>query len=465
MGNISINQEVGREKELNGQDFNWEQESYRLGCEIARKEALQRLREMDDRLFACHPPSWEAKDFNERTLATRFGELTVNRRLYQDEKGAYHYLLDEYLGWTSKQLATPSLQESLVELATEKSFNQVSKTLSNLTAAVLSTSTIHRLLQKTAKRAIEKEKADCQAIFERGELPSGGKRKSPILFSEYDGIWIHLQREAQEQYELKNGIAYEGWRKLPGKGERYSLINKKVYSHSCDGIPFWEGASLEWSRHWDLSSLNRIVIGGDGASWIDGGIGEFAGSIRQLDGFHLARACGRGWQEGGALYQAIRAGETELARRFMHKLIPREGVGTCKARKYVERNLEKGRDWRTQIKLESIEGRGMGTMESNEDKLVANRMKKKGLSWTISGAYRMHKAIQLAANSEIKLFCRRQKSAKKKEIAITPVVSKSRSNGHQKWLEASVPALSGPHASRLWVEKLRNMVYPSYPVN
>jgi hypothetical protein len=462
MGNNSINQELGREKEINRGDLNWEEESYQIGCAVAREEALKRLKAMDDRLFQNHPPSWEPKDFNERTLAVRFGDLTISRRLYLDEKGDYHYLLDEYLGWLPKQLATPSLQESLVELATQKSFNQVSKTLSKLTAAVLSARTIHRLLHKTAKGAIDKEKEDCQAVFERGELPPLGQPQIPLLFSEYDGIWVHLQREDQKQYELKNGIAYEGWERLSGKEERYRLLNKKVYCQADTEIPFWEGVSLEWARHWDLSRLPGIVIGGDGANWIDGGLEEFANSIRQLDGFHLARACGRGWQEGKSLYQAIRAGQVEASYQLLQTLIPREGVGVRQARKYVENNLEKGQDWRNRIKME---GRGMGSMESNEDKLVANRMKKQGLSWTIKGALRMHKTIQLAANGQIKPFCFRSVPPVKKET-LTPLARlKREGNDYQKWVEASVPALVGPHACRPWVKKLRDIVYPSFPVN
>jgi hypothetical protein len=462
MGNNSINQKSKVGNGYRRQDVNWEEESYQIGCAAARQEALQRLKEIDDRLFDSHNPGWKTKDFNERTLATRFGELVISRRLYQDEKGTYHYLLDEYLGWSAHQLATSSLQESLVELATEKSFNQVSQTLSKLTAAVLSSRTIHRLLHKTAKGAIDQEKEDCQAVYSRGELPSVSKPKKPILFSEYDGIWVHLQREEQKQYELKNGIAYEGWERLSGKAERYRLINKKVYCQADDKIPFWEGASLEWSRHWDLGHLEKIVIGGDGASWIDSGLEEFADSIRQLDGFHLARACGRGWQEGRVIYQAIRAGEAETAHRLMNTSIPREGVGVSKARKYVERNVEKGKDWRNRIQME---GRGMGSMESNEDKLVANRMKKQGLSWTKEGAYRMHKVIQLVANGQISQFCLRSKPTPKRKVIPPSARSKIQSNGYQKWLEASVPALVGPHAGRPWVDNLRNMVYPSSPVN
>ena len=401
MGSISITQGINGEK-VNSQDSEWEKVCYQKGCQLARQEAIQRLKEIDDWLFKQHSLIWEDKGFKERTLVTRFGELTISRRLYLDEDGGHHFLLDEYLGWMPKQVATPNLQESLVTLATQVPFRQVSGTLENLTAGVLSASTIYRLVQKTAHSAIENEKEDWQDLFERGELPSSDGRRVFILFSEEDGTFIHLQREEQKQYEIKQSIAYEGWERLSGKEERYRLLNKRVYCHANEGIPFWEGVSLEWSRKWDLGYLKEIVIGGDGANWIDSGIAEFARAIRQLDGFHLARACGRGWQEGNAIYEAIRAGEIEKARSLINNLVPREGVGVQQSRRYVKRNLDKGKDWRTcsqhPIGAESqMEGRGLGTMESNEDKLVANRMKKRGLSWTIEGALRMNKALQLAA--------------------------------------------------------------------
>ncbi len=458
MGSISISQQDY--KANTNQDLDWEQESYQIGCELVRQEALKRLQAIDERLFTTHPSSWEVKGFNKRTLATRFGELSIRRRLYQDESGQYHYLLDEYLGWSRYQLATPSLQESLVELATEKSFHQVSKTLTKLTAAVLSTKTIHRLLQRTAMGAIKQEKANWQALFEEGKLPPGSNHKVHILFSEGDGTFIHLQREDQSHYEVKNAIAYEGWERLSGKEERYKLVGKRVYCQANEEIPFWEGASLEWCRRWDFGLIKHIVIGGDGANWIDSGIGEFTSAVRQLDGFHLARACGRGWQGGKAIYQAIRAGETEEARRLMQSLIPREGTGVRKARQYVERNLEKGRDWRTGVK---IEGRGLGTMESNEDKLVANRMKKQGISWRVKGALRMNKMIQLVANGEVSPFCMGEGPIWKKENVRHPDL-KPRSEDYPKWLDAGIPALTGPHASRPWAQKLRNMVYASFPV-
>jgi hypothetical protein len=316
------------------------------------------------------------------------------------------------------------------------------------------------LVTKTAERAVEKEEEDWQAVFERGEIPLGEK-KVPILFSEGDGTWIHLQQEEQEHYEIKDGIAYEGWERLAGKEERYALINKRVYCQGNEKIPFWEGASLEWSRVWDLSYLKEIVVGGDGAKWIDEGIEVFAGAKRQLDGFHLARASGRGWQEGQAIYEAIRAGKAEESRSLIGKAISKEGKGSAQSRRYVENNLEKGRDWRTQS---TTEGRGLGTMEANQDKLIANRMKKRGFSWTQKGALRMAKVLQLRANGEIRSHCERRQPVERK----APMKMKRwhfNSNSPQKWLEAGLPSLVGPHANRPWVEKLRHMTNLSYRLN
>ena len=53
-------------------------------------------------------------------------------------------------------------------------------------------------------------------------------------------------------------------------------------------------AILEWAKEYDLSEVKTVIVRGDGANWVEAGKGEFARSVMQLDGFHLARACGRG---------------------------------------------------------------------------------------------------------------------------------------------------------------------------
>jgi hypothetical protein len=184
-----------------------------------------------------------------------------------------------------------------VDSATGSTFRRISREVEKYTAGVLSASSVHRLLQRVAQDAIDKEKADWHSCFEEGALSPPGERKVPVLYTEADGLWIHLQQEEQEHYELKNSIADEGWELIPGKEESYRLVGKKIYCHGDSGsysIPFWDGAGLEWHKWWDLRYTKLIVVGGDDAPWIDKGVEELGFSVRQLDAFHLARSCRKG---------------------------------------------------------------------------------------------------------------------------------------------------------------------------
>ena len=98
-----------------------------------------------------------------------------------------------------------------MELACQVPFRQVVKTLKKLVAGVVSRTAIHRILQEITGYVTHTEKAQWEACFQEAALPEPGKRKVPFLFVETDGSWVHLQREEQEHYELKNAIVYEGW--------------------------------------------------------------------------------------------------------------------------------------------------------------------------------------------------------------------------------------------------------------
>ena len=113
----------------------------------------------------------------------------------KDKSGNRHHLLDEYLDLPPYKSSTPSMTRVLVKFATETSFQKVSDTMSELVAGVLSDSTIHRLLQELAGRAIEQEKGEHSDCFHEGKLPEPGDRQVSILYTEADSIWVHLQRE------------------------------------------------------------------------------------------------------------------------------------------------------------------------------------------------------------------------------------------------------------------------------
>ena len=388
-------------------DHSWEEDCYGTAFHASRALAEWYVKSKDDEILQKRPSGLRVKDTHERTLVTRFGDITVNRRYYQDGHGIYHYLLDEYLSWRPNQAATPSLTEALVDSATGSTFRRVGREVQKYTAGIISASTVHRLLQKVAHDAIDRDRNEWKSCFEDGSLSPPGDRRVAVLYTEADGIWVNLPQEEQEHYELKNAIAYEGWSPVPGQEERYQLVGKRVYSHGDNSIPFWEGASLEWHKWWELGYTSLMVVGGDDASWIDKGTDELGFSVRQLDGFHLARACRKGWKQGADMYNAIRSGTAKQS--FIH-LEERDGKTAQKARKYVLDRLEKGVDWRKKVpkglQLPEV-ARGLGAIEGNESNLFSDRMKDRGMSWTISGAQHMGKAIQLSFNGELAKWCGR----------------------------------------------------------
>lgn len=244
-----------------------------------------------------------------------------------------------------------------------------------------------------------------------------------------------------------------GWERLPQRQERYRLANKKVYCHGTPEIPFWDGAGLMFHRYWDLSYTKLIVLGGDDADWINDGMDAMGYCVRQLDGFHLSRYCRRGWKEGKVVYDALRCGVVVSG-----ELHEREGKTAQKSRDYISRHQTEGIDWRVKIGSDfpiPEDARGLGTMEGNESHLFSDRMKDRGMSWTIKGAQHMGKAIQLVANGELGKWCDNNPPKSGRQKLSFDVFDSQQTT--QNTPRGALPALSGPHASRPWAKDIRQL--------
>ncbi|MDA1229115.1 MAG: ISLre2 family transposase [Chloroflexi bacterium] len=450
---------------------NWEAEFYRWACAKAQQAAKEWLEALDAELLAKKPTGLQVVGFRTRAVVTRFGDVEVSRRMYRQADGTTRFLLDETLGWSPRRVVSPSIAESIVRIASSVPFRETERIVSNLTAGVVSAMTVHRLLQEAGNTGIEEEEGRWEACYENGMQVCAGTESPEVLYTEADGVWIHLQREKRKHHEVKSGVVYQGWERIRGYAEeRYQLVGKRVYCQASERVPFWEGASLEWGKVYDLSKLKLVVLGGDGANWIEAGTDEYAAAVFQLDGFHLKRACGQafGGENGRKIYEAIRAGETDVARQLMAAAGVVESSGYVqKAREYVEANIRKGRDWRVGREDVPDGARGLGTMESNGDKLTANRMKKRGMSWTVSGAQRMAKVIQMERNGELGQLYRPRLSPSKpspqrrRRRTLTAVPDHS----HGDWLQAGLPALTGRENSSPTVLALHDIVHQHHLLN
>jgi hypothetical protein len=447
----------------------WEEKVFGRVCAQGRGEAVAYLEGLEEALFGQRPAGWAVVGFRTRTLVTRFGEVRFRRRLYRDESGKYRFLLDEYLRLKAHQAATPEMQAICTSMSSEMSFRKAADMIARCLAGVLSPSSCWRLLQRTGKAAASAEAAAVEAVFERGEpLAQAGEREVERLYIEADGVYVRLQRQPQSHLELRSAIAYEGWERLTGTREAYRLRGKRVYCHAGQPLPFWEGASLAWTRRWDVSRVREVIIGGDGAGWIRAGAEEFPAAIWHLDNFHLARACGRayGAQVGQELYGALRAGQTAEVEEWLQHAPLREGKQAQRDSRWVKKIAQQrwGLDWRVRLAVDTEGERGLGCIEGNQAHLLAVRMKGKGRSWSPAGAHHMAKVRELLANQEMEGWCYRPTHFEKLARRHTGKPRPRRSNpGH--WLQATLPALHGSAQNAPWVQRLRQKIHPPYLPN
>ncbi|MBI2304156.1 MAG: ISLre2 family transposase [Chloroflexi bacterium] len=405
----------------------------------------------------------EVEGFRQRRVVTLFGDVVVRRRLYRDKEGKRRFLLDEALGLDKRSPLSPQVRELSALLGSYLPFGKCEQLLRKLIPDGVSHTTIHRQVARVTGPALAREEEEVEEVFEQGKAPEVGKREVPLLLVEGDGVSVALQREKARRAEVKVGIAYEGWEAV---GQRHRLKQKTVYMGIMGGEGFWEGFSLRLAKEYDLAKVGQVVVGGDGAPWVKQGA-ELIGGVYQLDRFHLRRALlrGLGADQGLAqeVYRACVRGDVSLVDRLLlqdqAQASGERAQRIAELRAYILENAGGLVDYRVKLGIAGL--RGMGAIEGNVDKLVASRMKKRGMSWTIRGAQRMARLIQMQHEGDIPSW-RDTSQPRRPAVVQGPAPSPKPTNDQHDpgaWLNVNLPALQGPHHNRPWALALRRMAH------
>jgi hypothetical protein len=445
----------------------------KMSLEVGRSFCKQVLELLDEYIFRQRGKELKVERIRSRWVIFSLGNVNIKRRQYIDQEGKRRYLLDEYLGLEGKSPLTPEIKESSIFLTTLLPFVKCAVVMEkNLPQAAVSHTTLHRTVSKVTQPWLQAEESRKQQVYERGELPEGEERKVSHLMVEADGVNIALQREKQNKAEIKVGIAYEGWQEVSRR--RYRLTGKTSYCALTSGSSFWEGFSLQLATRYDLASTGNIIVGGDGARWVKDGV-DLLGGCFQLDRFHLLRALRRAlsWQTHliKPIYTACNEGDWlrahSLLLQALNQASGNEKDEIQRVIQYLGDNVAGLMDYRLKEDGGGTHLRRTGGIESNVDKLIANRMKKKGMSWTIKGAQHMACLLMLTAEHKLSEICK-PKKVKIKWAASTNkarrVLVKNIVTLEEKWLQGTLPALYGPHQGRYWVKYLKNLSEVSFNV-
>jgi hypothetical protein len=372
-----------------------EQTFLEVGKKLGREALGSVLKQMDKTLEESRDKErYVLKDVRSRKILTTLGELNLHRRYYRDQKEKRHVaLLDEALGIEKDSRLSGRLKDLSCQFATEMSFGKVSQLLESTLGEAVSRHGIWKTVQEKGAEVEEKQSWERDQVFKQGkELPQPAK--APVcLFGEADGCMVSLQRSLEKKAELKVGVWYEGWNKKPVAREEYELVNKRYVGTSQEAEVFWEQMTVEAQKRYGLYGSGKVPLvyaGGDGASWILEGAKWLGADRIKLDVFHVHRLLGRtfGFSDpvqtivsqllDGASEEAVK-GLTAIALEESDDK-KREKMAKAMAwvnehGKYVEKIT-----YPDQLKGNLLK-RQLGTMERHVDLTVAERFKKRGMSW------------------------------------------------------------------------------------
>jgi len=403
---------------------------------------------------------WESIGSRERTLTTVFGvEIRYRRRGYRKrglEGYEYRYPLDELLGIKGEERFCPLVQQIAVELATKMSFREAAHFMQQYLLVPVSHQEIHKWLQEAGKARIQEEEEVRRAIFENGEVPDGEK-EAELVVVEVDGVVISLQRSQQKRAEIKLGALHEGWEPETPAQKRFRLKEKDCWGGILEENVFWEyGVSHYYSRY---REVGKVVVNGDGAGWVKAAREYLPGAEIYLDPFHRNRALNENLSFAPELLQkaydclseADLVGlEGVLNEALTRASSERQREGVRRLKKYLGGGYNI-LDWRKAgEELPDIPYLGgLGASESQINHVIAVRMKKRGMSWTVDGANNMTQLRCLGATDKLKGWLdayQQKKWPKVKSEGIGEIEERIleplRREDPAAWLQASVPLLA-----------------------
>ncbi|MGB4595310.1 MAG: UPF0236 family protein [Anaerolineaceae bacterium] len=325
----------------------------------------------------------------ERTYQFQAFSLCYRRRSYRMPDGRECTPLDGLLGFEKYQRRSWKANEQISAIASSLSYRKTSQINTYISKGTVSASTVCRSMRLVGKRIEEQE-----AQFEANEP---GKIKASILFGEADGIWIPLQKADKRSIEARMAIAYTDKQYI--SEDRRRLVNKICLT----GIGI---TSEEWQvmireklyAHYDLEAAKAMIIGGDGSAWVSHSF-DLVGikqTQRVLDLFHVKQSIHRAF---GGVLDTKQVIEQLYKHGFeaVEKTLLLATVGGTPAS--VEAQLECLQYLRNH-KDEIVPALSLGAIESNVGKHIAQRMKTRGVSWSLAGA----KAMLAILGHQNKLF-------------------------------------------------------------
>ncbi len=419
-------------------------------------------------------------------ILTRLGDVSYSRTRYEDKAtGEIRYLADEVLGLVRDQRISLSRQKLEAHSVSETTYRQSRENIKRITGSSRS----HEAMRQSVIREAEKIIGYQKRSFEKTKSMEyeASKEAPEVVYSEVDGTPIRLQRRKKGKVsgkkrkkrhaEVKLGIGYTGReaRYKSGEGIGKRLVKKFVYVSMENRTKFMEEFSLIAERRLNLSGAKKILFGGDGDTWIKTGMKTFfPGAEYLLCRFHLQRGITTGLagmkDKCSEVKKLIRGDKIDEALGVIEDAAKK--AGSIEKQEAVENLYMYIRNNRDGILAANKQGESeekTGSIEPNIDKVVAQRFKNRGMSWSRKGAISLLKIKEMIINGDWDNWWQEDRDKKitiksewKKPL---PATCFKKSGEQVPWLETAIPVLEGRDQDKPWARVLRELTKSRYKIH
>ena len=449
------------------------------------------LRDMDQKLKDERPRgTLENTGKRTKVLMTRLGDIRYERTRYIDnETKKARYLLEEKLGLKENQRMSLIRMKIEMFIASITTYRATKENVELIMGVRRSHESIRQSVLKESDRLIVHE---AESIRKTKYLEDKAPEAlSDIAYLEADSAFIRFQgrrkkrqstkltakprRKKRRSLEIKLGIGYTGRVSRYKEGARLAQVlqNKFIHADIASGAKFMEDLSLIAEKRLSLSKTKAVIFGGDGARWIQNGIEDnFVNATYVLCRFHLwrnlKRALSHRLDDHKPLKTLIETNHIDEALKRISAWVKKpkdlkEKKDLTALYAYLRANrnsinsLERIQDKEIKAKV-----KGTGAIESNVDKFIAHRMKKRGMSWSLKGALALLKVKEKILNKEWDswwIVDRNQKidSQPKAWQTLTSKNFWKKERGVTSILEAEIPALQSRDQNKPWAKVLREL--------
>jgi len=314
----------------------------------------------------------------EKKISTLLGDISYNRTYYRNRKtGDFRHLVDDLLDIEPHSRIDTGLKADMLDKAKEMSYEQVVRSYDDI--SISTRSTVKNVVHSTSMAG--------------SNWPSLKSDKKKVRFLHVEADEDHVHQQKGKGMIMKLAYVHEGKSLVnpfsATKNHRYELIGAQymtgLYPKNDD---FWFEVLDYLDNQYDLDSVERVFLSGDGAPWIRAGKDILPKCSFVIDGYHLSKyiktatASYKGWEK--KLKNYVYSGNREMVEAYFdtiegndHTEAELKRLGSC--RTYILGNWD-------EVQSRSLNGYVECSAEGHVSHILSHRLSSRPISWSRKGS-------------------------------------------------------------------------------